>query len=76
MRATPMGNGSDVAARSVGSAAQATADAAATLVGDNPLGAAVRGGGGTAASKSDRLNSDENVVIVKRGARFSVYVGG
>jgi hypothetical protein len=36
----------------------------------------VRGGGGTAAGKSERLNSDENIVMVKRGARFMVYVGG
>ena len=71
-----MGNGTDVAARAVGAAVNATADAAAQLAGDNPLGAAVRGGGGAAAGKSDRLNSDENVVVVKRGARFSVYVGG
>jgi hypothetical protein len=54
----------------------ATADAAAQLAGDNPLGAAVRSGGGAAAGKSDRLNSDENIVVVKRGMRFSVYIGG
>lgn len=71
-----MGNGSDVAARALSSAVSATADVAATVAGDNPLGAAVRGGGGTAAGKSERLNSDENIVMVKRGARFMVYVGG
>ncbi len=71
-----MGNGSDVAARALSSAVTATADAAAAVAGDNPLGAAVRGGGGTAAGKSERLNSDENIVMVKRGARFMVYVGG
>ncbi len=74
--ARTMGNGSDVAARALSSAVSATADVAATVAGDNPLGAAVRGGGGTAAGKSERLNSDENIVIVKRGARFVVYVGG
>jgi len=74
--ARSMGNGSDVAARALSSAVSATADVAATVAGDNPLGAAVRGGGGTAAGKSERLNSDENIVMVKRGARFMVYVGG
>lgn len=71
-----MGNGSDVASRALGSAVAATADAAAAVAGDNPFGAAVRGAGGTAAGKADRLNSDEDIVVVKRGARFVVYVGG
>jgi serine/threonine-protein kinase len=70
-----LGNGSDVAARAVGSAIGATTDAVAGIVGPNPGGEVIRGAGGAVAGKSDRLNTDEDVVVVKRGARFVVYVG-
>jgi len=71
-----MGNGSDVAARALNNAGNAAVGMVAELAGDNPAGAGLRGAGNAAASKADRLNSDENVVVVKPGARFTVYVGG
>ena len=71
-----LGNGSDVAARALSAAVQATANTAAALAGDNPVGAAISGGSGAAAQKAQRINSDEDVWLVKRGVRFFVYVGG
>jgi hypothetical protein len=71
-----LGGASDVAAGGAEGAVRGLVDAAATVVGDNPGGDAIRGTAGAVGGKAARLNNEEEVVTTQRGARFVVYVGG
>lgn len=69
-----LGNPTDIAAGSLSSALQAAGEKAGEQVGDNPAGAALRGATTPAAGKANRINNAEQIVVVKRTTRFSVYV--
>jgi hypothetical protein len=68
-------DGTDVAAAAAAGAVGALgAGVAAALGEENAGGAAVRGGTGAATQNTQRLNTTQDIVSTKKGARFLVYV--
>ncbi|MDP2345743.1 MAG: protein kinase [Deltaproteobacteria bacterium] len=69
------GDGSDIAAAAAAGAVGAVgAGVAAALGEDNVGGAAVRGGAGAATQNTQRLNTSQDIVMTRKGARFLVYI--
>lgn len=67
-------DGTDIAAAAASSAVSAVGSGVAAALGNNPGGAAVQGGTGAASQNTQRLNTTQDIVTAKKGARFSVYV--
>lgn len=68
------GGASDIAAAASEAGLRAVGEGAASAVGDNPIGAAIRGGTAPAAGKARRIDHAQNVFQTRRNARFKVYV--
>jgi hypothetical protein len=69
-----MGRGSDIAASTLGSAVRSTGNLVSAFVGSNPLGAAIDGAVSPIAEKAQRIDYEENAVVLGNGSRFDIHI--